>query len=362
MTMNALRKKIALTALFCGLAILTTAVPQRLTSEPVASPDKTRRASVEWEDVGYLGLLRMIIYNRAGEVQRNVELPQSSPEPNSLVWISNEWVGSESFIGERGGGFFFVHAPSGRGYLLEVFEPRPDADWIFTMRSTDRTSSAPVNTVSRGQTSLFPILLRDLPRTQSDYLSANFVDRFTHAVDVYNDFRRANKIHDIELRSAADIRPETGGIVLADVDRVPEIIYFPAGAATPEEMLTRVRRQALPEPLAKLLSDSKAPQVRIKWLGGGEFVVESTGQIQSGTTSTLHRGKFENVADAPYVAPTPATRVTIESDKTPAKSDLDEDEDESSERRDSERKLLIQRKQATAAPTVKVSKPSPAKP
>lgn len=350
-----------------GCAAVCGALPQRLTPNPVPSPDKSLQASIEWEDVGYIGLLRIIIYDAKGQITRKVEMPEISPEPISLVWVNNEWVGSESFVGEHGGGFFYVNATNGRGYLLEIVEPRPGTDWVFTVTSNSAISTATVSNISRGQSSLFPILLRDAPRSQTDYMNPAFVTRFAHAVDVYNEFRRVNKIHEIDLISDADIRPELGAIFLGSVDDVPQVIYFPAGAPVPEALLSKVQRQKLPDDMAAKLASPDAPDVAVRWLEGGEYVLEQKPAGEKANTSgtILLKSRFENVSDTPYVAPTvtPAVQIqpakpTAAPGKAPAKSD-DQEQAESSAKQEEELKSKSSKKATPTTASKKTPTPSP---
>lgn len=288
------------------MAGFACAAPKRFQERALLSPDKQHAANVEWEDVGFVGIIRMKIYDGTGRLQRVAEVPEIDPEPANLVWINNEWVASESFLGERAGGFFYVHAPTGKGYLIEIVEPRPGAHWIFTIASNDAISSAAVANVSRQKTSIFPILLRNVPDSEMGFFAADFVRELTAAVDTYNEFRKQNGVTRIDLLSDSDIRDNLGGIVVAGIDGRAEVIYFPAGARTPQEMLSRVRRQVLPEDVQEMLKQPDAPELRPRWLEGGEYVVESTtvplGMDPLATSTTvLLRSKFDGVSDKPYV-------------------------------------------------------------
>jgi hypothetical protein len=297
-----------------------SALPSRLTEEPVSSPDKAHRASVEWEDVGYMGLLRMRVFDRTGNPKSIVEVPQLKPEPISLIWLNNDWVGSETFVGERGGGFFYVNAPEGRGFLLEILEPRPNADWLFTLTSSEAQSSRPITMLSRGTSSLFPIVMREAPRSQSEYLSVPFVEQLANSLNAYREFRRVNKVQSIDALTGADIRPGRGAIFLARVDDHSEVIYFPLSPATTSEVLARVQRHTVTPEAQKQIDSAERSELRVRWLEGDEFEIDLqplAGGPNTTSGTVLMRGRFPGASDVPPDAETTATAAPEGEKQTP---------------------------------------------
>ncbi len=331
-----------LLALLVALAVLgastARSAPRQLLSDGVRSPDGTYSANVEWDDAGFIGLLKMRILGRDGVTRRLVQVPEINPSPANLMWLDNEWVACDSFIGDNGSGFFYVHAPTGRGYLIEIVAPKIEGDWVFAVASTDSPSTGSIGNISRGRSSLFPIQLREVPLSEKEYFTADFCRRVVDAVDAYNAFRRSQKFRQMDILSAADIRPELGAIFLAQVDGRAEAVYFPAGAATPSEMFARVRRVPLPEPIQVLADKPGGADLRVRWEIGGGFLVESVPAPDSGETGpprALARGKLEGISDKPVPQETqPAARNVRRPSFTPAPMDSDEhpesggDEDE----------------------------------
>lgn len=304
-------KRYARLAVCCLLAVLASTclgTPKVLKKEPLRSPNGAWAANVEWEDLGFVGLLRTKIYDAAGKLLRSAELPQVDPSPARLIWVDDNWVACESFLGEKTGSFFYTNAPTGKGYLVEIFEPTPDSTWVFTMASNDPISSEPIANVSRGQRSLFPVLLADVPQSEGDFYTPEFISRLVTSIETYNEFRRRNNITRIDLMSDADVRPGLGGVVVASIDGRPQVVYFPTEVSSPRDLLSRVHRQILPDDVAKLLKSPGAPHPRVRWLQGSDYVVEglqSDPSTSGTTTSVLARSHFEGLTITP-VQPTPS--------------------------------------------------------
>lgn len=295
----------AIVWLFCLLLFFTLTGPELqakplvLEKTPVASPKRQYYANVEWEDVGFIGILRMKIWDQSGHPLRMVELPEINPEPANLLWIDQEWIACESFIGNNGSGFFYVHAPTGRGYLLEIVQPRPNADWLFTVSTNDSVSSEAIPNVSRAHSSLFPVVLRDAPDREVDYFTPAFARSLSEAADAFNEFRRQRRFTEFDLLSDADINPQYGGIVIASVDDFPLVVYFPVDPQmSARQVLQHVRSQPLSEQARKVLEAPDAPEPHVRWLKDGEFVVEASSSDTSTTSpettaSVLMSGRFD---------------------------------------------------------------------
>jgi hypothetical protein len=325
-----LSRTIAIAA-FAGLVAAGFAAPQSLLHEAAPSPDKSLAANVEWDPAGFIGVMRMRIFGPDGKLRRTAEIPEINPSPANLVWLDNEWVACDSFIGDRGSGFFYVHAPTGRGYLLEVSVPKPGADWVVNISSTDPASSASVPMVSRGRSSLFPVLLRTLPDDAPGYFTTEFRQKLTDAVDAFLAWRRDKGFRSLDLISDTDIRPELGALVLARLDDRTEVIYFPAGAESPADMLARARRVPLPDELHRASKADGAPELRVRWGEGAAFAVETVplDPKTAGNPKLVAQGKLEGVSDKP-VPPDPPSGIgsknpiTVKDAKMPEVSDGDE--------------------------------------
>jgi hypothetical protein len=318
-------------AVAAGISAGCAAAPQALLPQPLLSPDKALAANVEWDPAGFIGVMRMRVYNPDGKLLRTAEIREINPSPANLVWIDSEWVACDSFIGDRGSGFFYVHAPTGRGYLLEVAVPKPGADWVVSVASTDPVSSDSVPTISRGRSSVFPVLLRTLPDGAGDYFTPEFRQKLTESVDAFTAWRRDKRFRTLDLVSDADIRPELGALVIVRLDGRAEVIYFPAGADFPADMLARARRVPLPDELQRALNADPPPQVRVRWREGPEFLVETVAADPrtTGSGRVLAQGRLEGVADKPVPADPPSrigsgVTVTVVDTKLPDVSDGDE--------------------------------------
>lgn len=287
-----------------------TAAPQLLHKDPIYSPDRKFRANVEWDDVGFIGLIRMKVHNPSGNELFSVELPEINPSPANLAWIDEDWVACESFLGDKGSAFFYVHVPSRRGYLIEIIAPRPDADWVINYATNDSISTAAIHTVSRDRSSLFPVLLRSLPTDGPDYYTRDFCEQLQEAVDAYSAYRKRENIREIEFLSEADYQTSVGAVVLATVDARPHVVYFPIGTTTPQEMLSRVKRQPLARDVETAFGAVGAPRPAVRWRGeGAEFEVFGTDE-EGQTTGPRESGSFRNVSDTAYV---PDAHETIDS-------------------------------------------------
>jgi hypothetical protein len=304
-----------------------TAAPRTLLPEPKPAPNGVLAANVQWDEAGFVGLLSMRIYDKSGKFLRSVDVPEINPSPANLLWLDDEWVACDSFIGHNGSGFYYVHAPSGRGYLLEIVAPDPRTDWIFSAASSDAVSSASIANISRGRTSLFPILLRTVPDNEAGFFMADFVREVAVAIETYNAYRKQRGISRIDILSDADIETSHGAIFVAQVDGRAEVIYFPAGESA-AEMFNRVKRYPLPANIQAMLKESPPPDLRVKWQGEGKFIVQSFTAPQDGVTSspvTVAQGRLENISDKSFAGK--ETTGTIEKPE----SSPDEGEDDALE-------------------------------
>lgn len=301
---------------------LALGTPKVLEPAALPSPDHRCKANVEWEDIGFIGLIRMRIYQPNGDPSFAVELPEINPSPANLMWIDNEWVGCESFLGDKGSGFFYLHVPTKRAYLLEIIAPRPDADWVLSFSTNDNVSTSAIRTISKDRNSLFPVLMRDLPTEGPDYFTADFCNELREAVDDYTDYRKRQKIRTMEALSTPDVRTSVGALAVFAVDDKPSAVYFPTGTTTTAQMLERTQIKPLPRPVQELLTGTGAPQPQAKWTdNSGNFVVQAADLDKPTSITTLLRDKFEGVHDEPWIEPepaeTPAVSVTESKQKKP---------------------------------------------
>lgn len=298
-----LKRLVVLGALLWSVA-LVQAAPQLLLKVPLESPGEDYSANVEWDDAGFIGRIRMHIYTRGEKPTKTVELPQIKPLPANLIWITNEWVACESFVAERGAAFFYVHVPRGKGYMIEIFAPEAEGDWLVSYTTNDSVSSDTIGTISRGHSSLFPILLRDLPEDGLAYLSADFPYLLADAVDSFTEWRKREKFREIKFLTSIAEKPALGRLVIASTDDTAEIIYFPQGTTTTREMLALTQRQPLPDSIQRIINGIDPPALNIEWTGDvGDFHV--TGKWEDGTTTKteLVTGRFEGVSDSVYSGP-----------------------------------------------------------
>ncbi|MGI8908726.1 MAG: hypothetical protein ACR2IE_19820 [Candidatus Sumerlaeaceae bacterium] len=279
------------------------ATPKVLEPAAIASPGRQHKANVEWEDIGFIGVIRMNLFHPNGDPHFSVELPEINPSPANLIWIDEEWIACESFIGDNGSGFFYVHVPTRRGYLIDIIAPRPDADWVFNFSTTDSVSTAAIRTVSKDRDSLFPILLRDLPTEGPDYFTTEFCNELREAVDGYTAYRKKEILRTVEFLSGVDIRTSAGAITVASFDNVPSVAYFPLGTTTTAEMLQRFQRQPLPDEAQKLLNGVGAPVPRVRWVDDrGSFRVDAVSADDPTSVIELMAARFDDVHDKPYQA------------------------------------------------------------
>ena len=284
------------------LSTVTWAAPKTLEEEIIRSPARNYGVNLEWEDVGYIGILRMKVY-RGDRLKYVVEVPEVDPQPGNLHWLDDEWAACESYLGPLASGFFYVHAPTGKGYLLEIRDAGSDSDWEFSFSCNDRTSSQTIDTVSTGHTSLFPILVRDVPGSEVEFFTPSFCRKVAEAVDAFCDFRRKEGFREIEMLSDADIRQGLGALVIASLDSQYEILYFPAGAASAREMLEKTRRQPVDKETAEAFLRPGAPEPVVRWTTtDGDYIIGAkpvfaSGAEESATTRILARGRFQGASD-----------------------------------------------------------------
>lgn len=281
------------------------AAPQILEQKPIDSPDKSYSANIEWDDAGFLGRIKMMIYTGGSTPRKSVELPQMKPAPANLTWISENFVGCESFIATEGGSFFYMDVERTRGYIIEMFAPVKDGDWIVSYTTNDDVSSDSISTISAGHSSLFPILLRELPTEGEYYFTPDFVFLLADAVDAFTQWRKEEGFHQLKFLSKPSADPGRGALVLAAFDDEAEIVYYPQGTTTTREMLALTQRHPLPENLQTRLQGIDPPTLKVEWLPDGtDFHIVAT---DAGTTDThvqeVLRGRIEGAKDAPFTGP-----------------------------------------------------------
>ena len=277
--------------------------PQALMETAVESPHLTYAANVEWDDAGFIGRIKMLIYTRGVNPTATVELPQMNPSPANLTWINEVWVACESFIAEQGAAFFYMDVPRSKGYLIEIMAPEEREDWIISFTTNDSISSDSVSVLSSGRSSLFPILMRDLPENGDAYVTTDFAFLLADAVDGFTQWRKNQKFKNLSFISKPAESEKLGQLVLGDFDGSAEIIYYPQGTTTTREMLALTKRQKLPETVQNIIVGIDPPDVSVKWTddNGGFQVVASRDNASS--TTVLVEGKFEGVKDKAYAGP-----------------------------------------------------------
>jgi len=284
--------------------VTSIAAPQTLLTTPLESPDGKLAANVQWDAVGFIGRIRMLVYGQSEAPAVSVELPQIKPAPANLSWISDEWVACESFVAENAASFCYLDVPRKRAYMVEIFAPEEDKDWIISYTTNDSVSSDSIATLSRGQSSLFPILFRDLPNSGLDYLSPDFAYLLSDAVDSFVDWRKKQKFSTLKFLSPVAERPNLGRLIVAAVDNRAEIIYFPQGTTSTREMLALTQRQPLPESAQKIINGINPPELSIEWTSDrGDFHVLARREDHATTSSELVVGRFEGVSDTTYTGP-----------------------------------------------------------
>lgn len=304
---------------FVVTSLVLPAAPESLEARPVSSPDGRYGANVEWEDAGFIGIIRMRIFQSNGDPYLRIELPEINPSPANLMWINEEWVGCESFLGDRGSGFFFVHVPTRRGYLIDIVAPENSNDWLVNVATNDNISSESIRTYTVGRNALFPILLRDLPTDGAEYFTEEFAERLREAVDAFSRHRAKAGYKTIELVSPVDVQTSTGAVAVADIDEVPKLVYFPVGTTSTQAMLSRTRRIDLPEEAVQVLTGLDPPTPVASWTNarGGYQVLATSADASSTAPQELTSGTLEGVWDEPYVADTPAIEEVVIEDAAP---------------------------------------------
>ncbi len=290
-------------AAFVAAVTSLCAAPQQLLKVPLESPDSSYSANVEWDTAGFIGRIRMLV-DSPGKTSV-VELPQIKPSPANLTWITNEWVACESFVAENGAAFFYMDVLREKAYLIEIFAPDDEkSDWLISFTTNDSVSSDTIQTLSIGHSTLFPILLRNLPDEGLSYLSPDFPFLLSDAVDTFVEWRKREQFVEMKFLTDMSISPKTGCLVIASVDDVAEIVYFPQGTTTTREMLALTRRQALPGSVQKIIKGIDPPTLDIKWTDDqGQFQVLASWEDDTTTVTELVTGRFEGVSDSPYTGP-----------------------------------------------------------
>lgn len=326
-----LLKRFLLGVLLAGLVTIVSAAPQLLLPEPLPSADNKHAANVEWDTAGFIGRIRFLIYTNSEKPSAVVELPQIKPTPANLVWITDDWVACESFVAESGAAFVYMNVARNRAYMLEIFAPEDDGDWMISYTTNDDVSSSSIQTISKGHSSLFPILLRDLPQTGLAYLTPDFPFLLGDAVDSFVDWRAKQGFKELKAISEVARDPSLGQLVIADVDSKAEIVYFPQGTTTTREMLALTQRKPLPDTVQKLINGLDPPRLVVEWTDTtGSFHVMAQRDDDASSGTELVAGKFEGVTDSVYSGPgvealveaaPAASPSTDKSEKASAKSD-----------------------------------------
>lgn len=290
--------------LWLTMAANTCAAPHTLFSRPVSSPDRTRMANVQWDDTGFMGRISIQILDAQERLIHNVELPEINPAPSDLLWLDDEWVMVESALGPQASGLFYAHAPSGRGFLLEIVT-RSDAEWDFLVSTNDLVCSASIYNASIGRSCLFPILLHDIPDDASAYFRPPFPAALARASLAFCDYRRESGFLELEIVSDTCVRSDLGALLLARFDQEPELVYYPTGTTIPAEMFSRVQRIPVNDEVRDALECPEDIKVVVRWGEArvGDFVIEGVSSSSPPTTTTLMRGHLDGISNAPLPPP-----------------------------------------------------------
>lgn len=279
---------VALAACLAGPAASFGA--ERLLTVPEASPSGKMSANVEWESLGQVGVVRVLLYEGADKLVGKVEVPQVRPNPGELRWIDDAWVVCESFLGDRASGFLYVEAKSRRAYLLEIYAFQVGAPWHFDVAYQDAQTSLAVSCASAGRACFFPIHLREAPLGEEDYFTAEFRRRFTSAVDEFLAWKRTQGIRSLEIVGSPAIRSGVGGLAICLIDGRPELVYFPLYAASTADMLARVRRLNLDGAVSRaVLTTSR--NLRVTWETTGTYAIRMVPARQDASTTGIRQGQ-----------------------------------------------------------------------
>lgn len=357
------RSLAALAWLLC--AALGAAAPQLLLSKPLPSPDSKLAANVEWDSAGFIGRIRMMAYTNGDTPSVVAELPQIKPAPANLTWITDTWFACESFVAEDGAAFCYMNVPEKRVYMIEIFAPDGKPDWLISYTTNDPRSSSTIQTVSAEHSSLFPILLRDLPRSGMAYLSPDFAYLLSDAVDSFVQWRTKQDFREIKMVSKMAEDPDLGRLLIAEVDTRAELLYFPAGTTSTREMLALTQRKPLPENVQDLMQGIDPPVVSPEWTNKeGAFRLVAHWNDHPTSKTELAVGRFEGVKDAPYQGPGVAQLVSA-SPEAPA--DEAKSGESAASKTNSKKSVVVEpaKKASPAKPPPKKSapakKPAPAK-
>ncbi len=281
------------------------AAPQMLLESPLESPEGNHAANVEWDAAGFIGRIRMKVYPpRSNTASVTAELPQIKPAPANLTWINEDWFACESFVAEDGAAFCYMSVPRQRAYLIEIFAPKEQQDWVISYTTNDSISSDTIQTVSQGHSSLFPILLRELPREGLPYLSPDFAVLLSDGIESFTEWRKKENFREIKHMSPIAEKPELGRLIVATVDDHAEIIYFPGGTTTTREMLALTKRQALPDNIQQRIAGVDPPDLVPEWTDdSGAFRILATWPDRPTSTTEVLTGRFEGISDSPYTGP-----------------------------------------------------------
>lgn len=293
---------LVLTWWFCSAA--ATGAPQILESTPVVSPNAKKSANVQWDDAGFIGRIRMMVYDSSDRLKSAVELPQMKPAPANLNWINDTWVACESFVAEQGAAFFYMDVEREKGYVIEILAPEEKGDWLISFTTNDAISSDSIHTLSKGHSAIFPILMRDLPDQGLPYLTPDFAVLLSDAVDAYTQWRAKQGFKEIKFLSPLAEEASLGRLIVADLDGKAELLYFPQGTTTTREMLAVTQRKPLPDSAQKIIYGIDPPNLKVEWLGAsGEFHIITSRDEGNTSTTELVNGRFEGAKDSVYAGP-----------------------------------------------------------
>lgn len=283
-------------------AVPVQAAPRTLYNEPIPSPSREHFANAWWDDTGFIGRIGIRVYNTSGTLLHDVELPEIAPALTDLLWINDDWVAAESTLGEQGTGYFYVHVPTGDGFLLEMVTLRADEEWEFSFALNDSVSSAALPNAAVGRFLLFPLLVPDLPTTSTGFFRPEFPPRLAEAANAFRNFRRCSGFRELQILAGPDIHPDQGALLLVRFDEEPRLVHIPMDTTAPARMLSRVRLEPLNEAVLQALECPEDMDLQVRWNDSpsGGYVVEAVTVREEENTPRsplpLMRGRMEEEA------------------------------------------------------------------
>lgn len=190
-------------------------------TRPVLSPDARHSVTVEWavpvatgDGVDFSGRMQVRVRDVGGTAtrQRLIEAPQVR-SVQTPQWLDNRWAAFTYNIQKNFNGMVFLDAASGSALQLEMIAPvrrmggtgRMEAELTsLDVIEHDTTGSVLYRNITRGRSSVFPLVLSALPPFEGRPFSRAFLQELRGAVAAYRNWLDRQGAEDLHLEAGTE--------------------------------------------------------------------------------------------------------------------------------------------------------------